>query len=520
MQNSEQGGHRQNGIRKALSQRQWSAVVEMLQPELDTAGKFGAARDYASLASGYSGLGQTEQARAVLHKAMDRHAANTIILRAIGELEFQAGNHEAAATYWSELLKRQKGKAKPRVFLRLSASLKKLQRRDDAIGILDRGLALHPGNARMLGRRNALGRMEEERSREEKRDGDGRPAKHPYKGRPERNFWTATVSSRNPLEIDTWYRKKFSLSSLAIAAGGSCFAQHLGKRLRSSGFHYIDAEPAPKFLDRESHADFGYGLYSARYGNIYTSRQLLQLLQRATGAFKPAETAWEFKDGLVDPFRPTIEPEPFASMQELELSRRQHLEAVVEMIRQADVYVFTLGLTEAWINGEDGAAYPVAPGVSGGRYDPGRHRLLNLTASQVHEDMHQFMALARTVNPRLKLLMTVSPVPLMATATDDNVVVATTYSKSVLRAVAGQIAAENDWADYFPSFEIISSHVMRGQFFNPDMRTVSPVGVDHVMKQFFAEHRPLKGAPAPVADEAEDPDAVVCDEELLRSFER
>jgi len=118
----------------------------------------------------------------------------------------------------------------------------------------------------------------------------------------------------------------------------------------------------------------------------------------------------------------------------------------------------------------------------------------------------------------MRLLMTVSPVPLMATATDENVVVATTHSKSVLRAAAGSIARSHEWADYFPSFEIISSHVMRGQFYSPDMRNVSPVGVDHVMRQFFAEHPPADGVQVTPTATPNDPDGVVCDEELLGAF--
>ena len=39
--------------------------------------------------------------------------------------------------------------------------------------------------------------------------------------------------------------------------------------------------------------------------------------------------------------------------------------------------------------------------------------------------------------PKLRILLTVSPVPLTATAGDDHVLLATTYSKSVLRAGRG-----------------------------------------------------------------------------------
>ena len=39
------------------------------------------------------------------------------------------------------------------------------------------------------------------------------------------------------------------------------------------------------------------GLFTARYGNIYTSHQLLQLLRRTYGTFVPQDNAWTEPDG-------------------------------------------------------------------------------------------------------------------------------------------------------------------------------------------------------------------------------
>jgi hypothetical protein len=340
---------------------------------------------------------------------------------------------------------------------------------------------------------------------------------HPYQDLDLANYWKQTVTPRNCLEIDNWYKRKFSISGLSVSSAGSCFAQHIGRALRENGFDYIDVEPAPNFLRPESHKDYGYGIYSARFGNVYTSRQLLQLLQRSLGQFEPADSLWEKEGGYVDALRPTIEPEPAASHEEVLRSREFHLQAVERMFRLSDLFIFTMGLTETWISTDDGTAYPVAPGVSGGKYDSARYSFKNLTYPEVLADMEEFIRLARQVNPRLKLILTVSPVPLMATATADNVVAASVYSKSVLRAVAGDLRNRYAYVDYFPSYEIIGSHVMRGQFFNPDGRTVSMYGVSHVMEQFFSEHRPPDIESKPDAA-VTDPDDVICDEELLAEF--
>lgn len=67
----------------------------------------------------------------------------------------------------------------------------------------------------------------------------------------------------------------------------------------------------------------------------------------------------------------------------------------------------------------------------------------------------------------------------------DHVLVATMASKSTLRAVAGQVASQFDFVDYYPSYEIINSPPFRGSFFEPNQRGVNHVGVDHVMTSFF-----------------------------------
>jgi uncharacterized protein (DUF2225 family) len=78
----------------------------------------------------------------------------------------------------------------------------------------------------------------------------------------------------------------------------------------------------------------------------------------------------------------------------------------------------------------------------------------------------------------------VSPVPLNATYVPQNVWTSTTYSKAVLRAVAGDVSKELAYVDYFPSYEIITCPQVQGRYFEDDLREVKDVGVRHVMKIF------------------------------------
>ena len=91
----------------------------------------------------------------------------------------------------------------------------------------------------------------------------------------------------------------------------------------------------------------------------------------------------------------------------------------------------------------------------------------------------------KTINPTMRFLLTVSPVPLTATASNEHVVTATIHSKSILRAVAGELKIAREDTDYFPSYEIISAFPFKAVFYAENMRNVLPQGVNFVMNSFF-----------------------------------
>ncbi len=299
--------------------------------------------------------------------------------------------------------------------------------------------------------------------------------------------------------------------------------RHIARHLHGSGFNYFVTETAHPVLHGSAVEQFGYGLFTARYGNIYTARQLRQLLSRAYGEFVPADDAWPGEDGrVIDPFRPQIQPDGFASRQEYEADRSQHFAAIRRAIEELDVFVFTLGLTEAWMSKLDGAIYPLCPGVAGGTYDPDQHIFVNFSADDVIGDMSAAIAYILRRNPEARFILTVSPVPLVATFEDRSALVSTTYSKSVLR-VACEELSRHERVAYFPSYEIITGNFNRGAYFAKDLRSVNETGVNHVMRLFMKHYASDAPQEEPVVistqssfiEQMEDAVAVVCDEEAL-----
>ena len=267
---------------------------------------------------------------------------------------------------------------------------------------------------------------------------------------------------------------------------------------------------------------YNYGVFSTRTGNIYTVALLRQWLEWAFTQDAREPEIWADENGMLrDPLRPEIEPDGFKTKEALLAARERTFAALRRAIGTADVFIFTLGLTETWYNNDSGMIYPMYPGTQGGQFDPDLHRMKNAFCDTILSDFEAVLNLLHRHNPDLKVILTVSPVSLTATAEPDcHALVANTYTKSVLRAVAGKAARRWASVDYFPSYELVATPPMRGMFYKPNLRTIEPAGVDFVMKAFFDCYtEPLKKQTAvartTLPDKSED---LVCDEMILEFY--
>lgn len=310
---------------------------------------------------------------------------------------------------------------------------------------------------------------------------------HPYEGMPSQAFWRKSVSAQAWAQLDFKPNTKFKLTpSLKIATAGSCFAQHMAKRLDSFGLSHWVVEQAPAGVTPERARELQYGVFSARYANVYTVRQLRQLVEFAFGLRADDSPVLTEKGRFFDSLRPRIQAGGYDSLADLRADRAWHLAQVRRLFTECDVFVFTLGLTEAWVEQGGGIVFPVCPGTAAGEFDAARHGFVNFEYPEILADLEWVREFVAAVNPGMRWIVTVSPVPLVATATAHPVIVASSYSKAVLRAVAGRFADAHESVEYFPSFEIIASAQSFGQYLEGDLREVSPRGVDHVMRQFSA----------------------------------
>ena len=353
-----------------------------------------------------------------------------------------------------------------------------------------------------------------------------KPPISPYSDQPAHAFWRSAVVERQPQTLAALHQPKFELTpDTPILTAGSCFAQHLHRTLTQLNWRVITKEAAPNGMSKRIAERYAFGQYSARYGNIYTARQWVELIQEAVSDAPVSPIVWS-KDGrFFDALRPSVEPKGLLHPDEVAQARNAHLAAVRHALAEAECVIFTLGLTEAWVDQSTGRTLPTAPGTVAGTLADAPVSFVNFGYADVLEDVKQARQMLRDINPAMRMLLTVSPVPLTATATSAHVVQASTVSKSVLRAAADSIVTEFDDVDYFPSYEIITTPVLGGPFFDSNLRSPTKQGVDHVMKVFVdsytdtqSDHGLQPQAPAP-ADPMELWDAQ-CEDLLLDAFSK
>ena len=312
---------------------------------------------------------------------------------------------------------------------------------------------------------------------------------HPYSQLPAQNFWKKFVSDSPWRNLGLNNQPKFTLNNDdRVATAGSCFAQHISRYMKYIGLSPYIVEPAHILQEQFGGSLDSYSQFSARYGNIYTVRQCLELFRQAFGILPIIEDFVELNGRWFDLLRPNIEKEGFATLIEARTDRCYHLSRVKYLFESSDVFIFTLGLTESWYNASGGYTYPACPGTVRGDYNPDEHRFHNLTCAEIVDDLDSLIDGVVAVNKNIKIILTVSPVPLVATYTGHNVLVASTYSKSVLRAAVGEVEEKRGNVAYFPSYEIISHPASFGQYLASDLREVTERGVSHVMDCFLTSY--------------------------------
>ena len=167
------------------------------------------------------------------------------------------------------------------------------------------------------------------------------------------------------------------------------------------------------------------------------------------------------------------------------LERRRFIREVNARIRECRVVFITLGLVEVWYDTHAEVHLNTTPTPEMLRLFPKRYEVQVSDYPQNLQNMEALYGLLSEFGHKdLHMVVTTSPVPLQATFTGQDIVVANTYSKSTLRAVAQDFAARHHNVQYFPSYEMVMNSD-RSSAWEPDYRHVQGPMVGHIMDLFI-----------------------------------
>ncbi len=226
---------------------------------------------------------------------------------------------------------------------------------------------------------------------------------------------------------------------------GSCFARNIEEHLIYRDLAVISR--SVPFGDRDGRPN--------GWVNKYTAASILNELRWSLdGEPFPEESLVEDSAGWRDLHLNQRTP---AAPRDDVLARREHVRAYFARARDATVVILTLGLVETWIDRHAGVALNAAPSVWMTRRFPGRFELAVTDYTENMRMLHEIIEVVnRRAQPDVRIVISVSPVPMSETFTGRDVMIANAYSKSTLRAAADDTVRAFGNVDYYPSYEAIT----------------------------------------------------------------
>lgn len=253
---------------------------------------------------------------------------------------------------------------------------------------------------------------------------------------------------------------KFRLSrSDKFFAIGSCFARNIERELAAQGITCLtEGTNIP--------ADFYAADRDPR--SAMNKFNIPSMIDEVKRTFDPAHSEPGRyialgEDEYFDPATSGLKLLPLAQHAQV----REAIRKTTLRMAEADAVIITLGLVEAWFDRESGLFFNTSPHpramqkearrvkADGPEGRPNRFVHMRPNFAFLRDKMHRLITLISTHAPRAKVVISVSPVPLQATMTGDDVVASSSLSKSLLRVVAEDARDSFEHVDYFPSYEMV-----------------------------------------------------------------
>jgi len=236
-----------------------------------------------------------------------------------------------------------------------------------------------------------------------------------------------------------------------IASIGSCFAEEFAYYMKGKSYNYLQAEKSRLGA-------------SANWGRVYTIPNLKQIVDYTIDSSYPllieetqGRSSKKKEQGWFDPLRDRspLHREPEETQKEIQ----SHRKASLQVFREAQVLVITLGQNEGWYDREKKVVWAQRPPKDILDARPDRFQFQTFKQTDILNDIRESLNQLFTLNPEMRVILTVSPVPAYATFHKKSVIVESFANKCLLRVVAGEMAEEfKGKVYYFPSFECVLAY--------------------------------------------------------------
>lgn len=278
---------------------------------------------------------------------------------------------------------------------------------------------------------------------------------------------------------------------------GSCFAERIRMAMTEQGVRVgpplgsIPMDPTRYIID---------ALPKREHMNYYNAFTIRQEFERHIGEWKqdpddywtappkfrrllkhvPAD--WEAPI-YQDPYRRAVYARSPEALQEAV----GHIDRAMDAgIKQATVFFMTLGMAEVFVNKASGKIACQKPGYAGGAGEDETEFYMSTYEDNV-ANISKVVEMIATIRPDARIVITVSPVGLGRTFGSDDILVANSEGKSILRAAVGAVARNYENVTYFPSYEIVMSNSPYS-FREDDQRHVANWVVSRIVDTFKSAH--------------------------------
>jgi hypothetical protein len=240
-----------------------------------------------------------------------------------------------------------------------------------------------------------------------------------------------------------------------VCAFGSCFAENISDWLTSRKFTVLTKE------------DPSNSSYVVRYGEgLVNSYSLLQQFE------------WAFEKKINEvPLWHDYHATEHGYDEDVRIE-------TLKLFERTEIFILTLGLSEVWYDKATGGVFWRA--IPAKEFDPSRHGFRVTSVEENRTNLHKIYNLIRTYRPGVKVIFTMSPIPLVATFRPIPCITANSASKAILRAALDEFLREvqgDGFAYYWPSYEIVLDVFANGCW-EGDRRHVRKEILEYIMTVF------------------------------------